>query len=412
MVILVLVLLEWAERVFWRGLEKQMEKLFPFLLLFLLVMSNSKKESAKGGGEPAITPNPPASSGTTQGKTYARATGKVEVKDSVPVFEIRLHAPQQKQTAHHVIQELIKGTAKSSLLGVRQQHKDYIASFRDEKERNLLTARGSIKVQGIVLSLSTFPPPSMGTKHFLYDVPMVATGAGVAKGLEPVKPTKWFFEHHTNTHVRTGRVMFWTEVSSLPDYLSIVDVRCPIKTPGKKKAEKSTQAEKPQQCGTPLDTSAESDKTEVVVKVPPPINLQDSVIPDEYVFDNIRKEGPDRPGLLEIYEGLTKKEDEVEADRLIPTVLGISRAVARVDTGATYTFYALRILGQEAKDAVKALDAVKKRLAGENKTWEKRGWIHYITAPEGGKVLVVYKSRIANDIKRTKSQESSHMDDS
>jgi len=367
-------------------------------------MSDSKKVTEK---EKAATANETTTtSGAAGAKSYAGAVKTpqfgIEMKDSLPVFEVRLLAPQQKLSVNTVIQELSKSSAKSSLFGVRFMQRDIIASFRDEQERNRLVARGSIKVQGISLSLSTFPLPlSRGTKHFLCDVPMVATGAGVAKGLEPLKPTKWFFEHHTGTHIRTGRVVFWTEASSLPDLLRVVDVKCPIKTPGQKKEKKQESKEvgKQQQRGTPLGNPNAGEDMDVVVEVPAVVNATDVVVPDARIFDEGKLDAPSRTSLLTIYEDLVKAGDAEEANKLIPTPLKdkVEKTQSRVDIKTGYNLYNLSTFNSE-EGAVKALEDLKRGIENHGE-WEKRGWIHFLTI-SGTRVLVIFKTRIAKHIKK------------
>ena len=370
-------------------------------------MSGKGKAVEKGKAEPA------ASTSAVTGGTYASRVRNpsfgTEAKDSQPTFEIRLVAPQEKLSTHQVIQELSKGTTKSSLFGVRFLQRDIIASFHDEQERNRLVTRGSIKVRSTTISITTFPlPPSLGTKHFLCDIPMTATGTGVAKGLEPVAPTKWLFEHYNSTHVRTGRVIFWTKATTLPEHLRVVDIKCPIKTPGKaKKTEEekpvpeSKEADKEQQRGAPLAESDVEMMQAVAVKVPAASTLEAPIVPDAQIFKKAVLEAPARPALLSIYEGLTKKGDAEPANALVPTTLdNVTKTQSRVDhPDGTYDLYALSTFESDS-GAVKALEKLKSNFKGDTKAWEMQGWVHYVSAPSGAKVLVIYKSRIANSIKK------------
>jgi len=145
---------------------------------------------------------------------------------------------------------------------------------------------------------------------------MTATGAGVAKGLEPVKPSKWLFEHFDGTHVRTGRVIFWTQTSSLPEFLRVVDIRCPIKTPGKakeKESEKKTEEE--HQRETPPDPSVTGIQKMTGVEVPSITNLKDVVVPDVRILKQAALERPDGPALLTVYEGLRQEGDEKKEEK-------------------------------------------------------------------------------------------------
>jgi len=112
-------------------------------------------------------------------------------------------------------------------------------------------------------------------------------------------------------------------------------------------------------------------------------------------------EAPARPALLSIFEGLTKKGDAELANALVPTTLdNVTKTQSRVDhPDGTYDLYALSTFESDS-GAVKALEKLKSNFKGDTKAWEMQGWVHYISAPSGAKVLVIFKSRIANSIKK------------
>lgn len=213
--------------------KKRKRKLFSPSLFSISSMAKNQGKSGGGGSSTSATPS--GKPADPEKKSFASAVrnpsfGK-EAKDSQVIFEVRLFAPATTIQLVDVIKELSKGPKKSSLFGVRFVQGDLVATFHDQQERNSLVSRGSIKVQSTLVSVGPYPPPaSLGAKFFLCDVPMTATGSGVEKALEPLSPTKWLFEHYVGTNVRTGRVIFWTMASSQPEFLRVLDVKCPIKS--------------------------------------------------------------------------------------------------------------------------------------------------------------------------------------
>jgi len=129
-------------------------------------------------------------------------------------------------------------------------------------------------------------------------------------------------------------------------------------------------------------------------------NLEAPIVPDAQIFRKAALESPARPALLSIYEGLTKKGDADPANALVSTTLAnVTKTQSRVDhPDGTYDLYALSTFESDT-GAVKALEKLKSGLKGV-KAWEMQGWVHYITASSGAKVLVIYKSRIASTIRK------------
>jgi len=119
-----------------------------------------------------------------------------------------------------------------------------VASFHDEKERDSIVTRGTIKVSGSTISASPFPLPARKEfKYFLQGVPMSATTSAVGKALESLEAGRHYFETYQGTSVRTGRVIFWSANPKPPATVRVNDVKVGVKAPGSGKPQPPTTEE-------------------------------------------------------------------------------------------------------------------------------------------------------------------------
>ena len=255
----------------------------------------------------------------------------------------------------------------------------FLASFSKKDAKEFFCGQKSLSIRRAIIRVAPFPPEKPkdeGYKFVLSNVPMRVTGKGVLRALEQADSTKFLFERYDGTPIRTGRVIFWSPRSELPNFMIILGCKCSVKrlqAPVEKKKkddqakdQKNEQKEQKEQKERRKEKGKEKEKMDVDPDFPPspthqvlrenPRSLVDVTTPpaqspkkrkietsplsknDEEIYRSalerpaprvtmefLKKIGlpvPQNHATLSVYEELKKEEDAIPISNEVPSPIG------------------------------------------------------------------------------------------